>query len=88
MLEALFEKYQDRGLMVITLLTGSDTDEVAQWVDEFGSTHPVLADTEYIASRWEQDGGIPSHHLLAPGAVIEIIDGNVTEDDIVALLPE
>lgn len=74
--------------MVITLLTGSGPDEVAEWVDEFGSTHPVLSDTDYIASRWELDNGIPSHHLLSPGVVVQIVDGHVGEEEILEYLPE
>ncbi len=74
--------------MVITLLSGSGPDEVATWVEAYGCTHPVLADTNSIASRWEQDGYIPSDHLLSPGAVIEIIDGDVGEEQFLEVLPE
>lgn len=70
--------------MVITLLSGGSPED---WVAEFGSTHPVLADTSNIAGRWERDGYIPSDHLLAPGLVVTIIDGDVGAEQIEDLLP-
>ena len=56
-------------------------------MDEFGITFPVLSDLGYEAQNYERDGMIPSKTLLAPGGEIVIVDGEVGDADIEAVLP-
>ena len=82
-----YESYADDGLMVITLLTenmgGSapSTDDLLDWQDSHGLTHPVVADVD-----WEITGafvgsasiGVPTMHLLSPGGIVEMADDHVS----------
>ena len=73
--------------MVITLLLGSPVEKVAEWVDEYDISFPVLSDTMGVGMRWEEDQARPSQTLIAPGGEIIIRDGHITPDDIEAVLP-
>jgi hypothetical protein len=71
---------------VITLLVGSTEEQLVQWVNEFHLSFPVLADIRGVGMRWEVDYSRPSQTLIAPGGEIVIRDGDVTKQDIDALL--
>ena len=88
-------KYRDRGLLVLTLLAedGSgntpSTNTLKAWEAMAGYTGaPVLSDPNWgIAQRYERDNYIPSVSLIGPGMEIIKKDANVSESDIVSVLP-
>lgn len=72
--------------MMITLL--GEGDHVA-WAEEYGLTFPVLADPNWGESnKYEQNGGIPTFHLLGRDLTIRILDGYPSEADIQEALDE
>ncbi len=94
-LARLQDKYEDQGLIIITLLaensyggTPSQAD-LEDWEAEAGySGAPVLADPGWgTESKYEQDGYIPTVSLLGPGAEMLIKDVNVSESQIKQVLP-
>jgi hypothetical protein len=94
-MQAHWDTYKDQGLVVVTLLAedmesqSADQTDLQTWAEQFGLTHPVLADTGWgIGNRFEQDFGIPSVTLLKPGLVVHSVDqASVTTADIEAILP-
>lgn len=81
--------------MFITLLAedmGGQTatqETCAGWADEFELTFPVLADPQWGESnKYEQNGGIPTFHLLGRDLTIRMLDQYVTGADIQEALEE
>jgi hypothetical protein len=70
------------------LLLGTGEERLGEWVNEFNLTFPVLADLQGIGLRWEVDNARPSQTLIAPGGEIVIRDGEVTAQDIDALISQ
>jgi hypothetical protein len=65
------------------------TEELAAFADQYGHTFPVVADAGWaINNRYEQDFGIPTQVLLAPGAELVVVDEMVSESQIEEILPE
>ena len=59
------------------------------WAEEYGLTFPVLADPGWgESSKYEQNGGIPTFHLLGRDLTIRILDGYPSAGDIEAALAE
>jgi len=92
----MFDKYEDEGLMIITLVGENssretpDLEDLQQWADTFGANYPVVADAEFeVSSRFALGGtlSLPGMTLIAPGGEILVADGWVEEDDIIAHLP-
>jgi hypothetical protein len=51
-------------------------------------TFPVTADAGWaVDGKYEQDGGIPTQVLLAPGDKVVVLDQEVSTDDIEKNLP-
>lgn len=81
--------------MVIQLLAENNSggtpsaDELADWADSAGQTHPVVADSGWsVSNRFEQDYGIPSFTLLAPGMEVVAVDDWSAESMIGDYAPE
>jgi hypothetical protein len=85
--------------MVVTLLTANAQNEPAEyedcadWADAYNSTHPILADEAGLSWDVMLDAGYgyPFFMIIDRGAVIADMDdgdhdGEITEDDIAALL--
>ena len=92
----MYQKYKDRGLMVITLMAENGSgvtpsvDELKSWANQYNLTHPVLADDGWVVTRsYIGNGGIglPTETLLASGMIVNRIDTWVQDSDIEALLP-
>lgn len=64
-------------------------EDCERWADQFGLTFPVLADPGWGESnKYEQNGGIPTFHLLGRDLTIRILDGYPSAQDIQDALDE
>lgn len=87
---------------MITLISENDysqtpsQEELAGWADQYGSDHPVLADTggdasiQFIVEDPNFSGGygLPSMQLVGPGMVVEWVNVNFPSmSDIEPVLP-
>ncbi len=63
--------------------------DLEDWADAYGIEHPVVSDANWqITSRYASGSiGLPSMHLLAPGAEVLRRNSWVTEQDIQDALP-
>ena len=93
-LQALYDTYADRGLMVVELLAEDqhgdtpDHDALEAWATRLDVSFPVLADPDWeVSFRFEQDGSLPSWTLVAPGVVLASMDADLTARDIESVLP-
>jgi len=82
--------------MVITLLGENDNyetptrAELEEWADEFGLSHPVVADDGMqVVFSYVEGGqvGLPSFNLLGEGMEVIKADDSVDEGDVQANLP-
>lgn len=75
--------------MIITALNGATDDQVKEWVETYGVTHPVVADPGNQAYNLagQGPGYWPYRILLAPGVVISEVDSGMSTSDIEPLLP-
>ena len=94
-LAQMHDKYEDRGLVVVTLLAENtssqapNSGDLSGWNNMAGYTRtPVLADPNWgISNRFEKDGYIPTVSLIGPGMQVKKVDSSVNEGDIKAVLP-
>ena len=62
-------------------------DDLTMYALEHNISYPLLVDIGWVEqSRFSVDSTMPSLTLFGRGPVVEIIDGEVTEQDIVDLL--
>lgn len=93
-METLYQKYRSQGFIVLQLKAENNSgstpsqSDLSGWASTYGLTFPVLADSGWgVMSRFERDNYIPSHTLIAPGLEVVERDGNISEADIMAVLP-
>lgn len=86
MLDALYQDYEARGFMLVTILSLGDADMQKQWAGEYG--FPVLLDADgSVQARWDRDGAQPSFHLIAPGVEMVVQDESPDNTQIEGNLP-
>lgn len=66
MLQEFYEEHVDEGFTVITALhSTSTTSQLAAWVEEFSSTHPVLGDFDSeVYEQYRMDEFRPQYVLF------------------------
>lgn len=80
--------------MLLEVIVSNTTDGapptpegVADWIDTYGLTFPVLRDEAGDPNLWTYcDGGLPTKVLVDHGMVIDISHADVQEPDIEKLL--
>ncbi len=62
-------------------------EDLNNYAIENDISYPLLADSsQSVYAAFEQDYYIPSVHVFSPGPTVEILDGAVTEADVLALM--
>ncbi|MDP7113537.1 MAG: hypothetical protein QGH45_16340 [Myxococcota bacterium] len=62
-------------------------EDLNYYAIEHDISYPLLVDSsQSVYAAFEQDYSIPSVHVFSPGPTVEILDGAVTEADVLALL--
>ncbi len=91
--QAWYQAHGDDGFLPVYLVWGTETQQTPTTEDlmahatDNGLTYPLLVDIDMReGARFSTDSTMPSLTLLDRGPVVEIIDGDVTEQDIVDLL--
>jgi cytochrome c biogenesis protein CcmG/thiol:disulfide interchange protein DsbE len=77
-LEATYEAYRDRGLVVLAVFLRETGDEVRSYADRVGFTFPMVPDPGTIIASRYRVLGLPTHYFIGP-------DGRVDEVRIGAL---
>jgi peroxiredoxin len=95
-MQALYQEYEDRGFIVITLLGEDmsgrtpDQGDLQDWADMAGITHPVVADANWnVTARYLRSSSfsIPTMSLLGEGAEVLERDTWVSETTVRNNLP-
>jgi cytochrome c biogenesis protein CcmG, thiol:disulfide interchange protein DsbE len=63
-LQAYFEDYGDRGFTIIAIESGDSIPEVKKFVQDYGLTFPVWADTTMKAIAAFRNTGLPSSYVI------------------------
>lgn len=64
-------------------------DQLMEWVDTYGLTHPVVSDPNFGYGWQFMSGSLPSQTLMSAGAELEQIDQyGLGGSDIEEVLPE
>jgi hypothetical protein len=91
---SFFDTYNDQGLMVIEVLTETESgaaptqEDLAAWTAGHGFA--TVADPgSVVAYSGYVNGGIPAISMIAPGGEITLLNqpGGVSEDQITSILP-
>ena len=80
--------------MIVTLILETydevppNQEDLQDWANEYGQTFPVLSDTLLVTHRFAMRGeaSLPSQSLIGPGGEVLVADGDVSEEDIEAVL--
>ncbi len=74
-IEAVWQTYRDRGLVVlaINLTNQDDINDVTSFVKELGLTFPVLLDTQGSVASLYRVGPIPSSYFVSPQGVLSAV---------------
>jgi hypothetical protein len=89
----MYQRYKDRGFIIISMYaetySGSTPTpaDLTEWADQYGLTHPVVADpgAQTFYDIWG-GGYTPANALIAPGG--QLVTTEWVEDaDIEAVLP-
>lgn len=80
-----YERYRDRGLVVLGVDLQESDDQVREFAKEFGISYPLVIDrTGEVAEVWKiggQFGGIPSTYFIdRTGVVRDIYNGTLTRE--------
>lgn len=95
-LQAMYDEYAEQGFLVVTLLGENQfgqppsTQDLNVWANAFGIEHPVVADPNWQVTVRFVNGstiGLPTMHLIGPGAEVLARDTYVTENMVISALP-
>ena len=72
-LQAFYEKNKDKGFTIIAVNDGDPTEDVLQFVKEFGLTFPVWLDPTYIATEQAfKTLGLPSSYVIDRNGTVRL----------------
>ncbi|NCG20743.1 MAG: hypothetical protein GWP91_17175 [Rhodobacterales bacterium] len=95
-LEALYQRYEAEGFIVITMIGENLQSEspsqadLVEWADSLGLSHPVVADPGMATTFSFVEGnsvGLPSMTLIAAGGEILYADDWLGESEVSSNLP-
>lgn len=82
-LQRQYEKYKDKGIMVIGVNTGEDAVSVLGYINRLSVKYPILLDREYKVVDLYEVGPIPHTVFIYPdGRVKNVIIGQLNEKTI------
>lgn len=78
-LQALYQRYGERGLVIVGVNTGETLEEVQRWRDRFALRFPLVMDPTGEISALYAIRGQPQTFVIAPdGAIVQIYFGPAT----------
>lgn len=86
-LQAVYEEYQRRGLVILGVNLDEGQADISQWVEQLGLTFEIVLDEEQEIAALYQLRGQPSSYLVAPNGVItQIYYGPTTRQGLEAAI--
>jgi cytochrome c biogenesis protein CcmG, thiol:disulfide interchange protein DsbE len=80
--EATYEKYQAKGLVVLGVFISEPASDVAGYAQRAGLTFPIVVDQNTVIASSYRTLGIPTHYFIGTdGRVREIRIGALAADD-------
>jgi len=79
-LRAAYENYQDQGFEVLSVSIREGDPEVAEFMDRYGLTYPMLMDRTGQVSNIYQIASTPTTYFIAPdGTIVDTLAGVVSQ---------
>ncbi len=72
-LQKFYEKYKDKGFVLIAIDQEETLEVVAPFVAEFGLTFPVWLDLEYLAEREFNTSSLPSSYVIDRAGTVRLM---------------
>ncbi len=86
-LQAVYEDYQSRGLMILGVNLDEGQSDISRWVEELGLTFDIVLDERQQIATLYQLRGQPSSYLVAPNGVItQVYYGPTTRQELEAAI--
>jgi peroxiredoxin len=86
-LEAIHQKYRERGLRVLAVNLGEPPELIQQWIDEFGLTFDILLDEQQEIAALYYIRGQPTTYVISPeGIVVHIFYGATNREALEAAI--
>jgi peroxiredoxin len=82
-LEALFNEYRDRGLVILTLMIDGSP---SAWAAQYGLTFPVLNDNAQAQWRIYGEGAVPLNMVLDRNLIIRYKESGFNESAIISMI--
>jgi len=83
--ERAYQRYQDRGLIIVAVNEAEDPTAVAAFRNELGLTFPILLDSRMEVGEQYRVRFLPTTYFIAPdGTIIERVEGGMSEGAIYA----
>jgi peroxiredoxin len=79
-LEKQYQKWKDKGLVILGINIGETPVSVNNFVKEVGVTFPILLDRKREVTKLYHIGRIPASYFISPqGEIVEIFEGQMSE---------
>lgn len=86
-LQAVYEDYQSRGLVILGVNLDEGQADISRWVEELGLTFDIVLDERQQIATLYQLRGQPSSYLVAPNGVItQVYYGPTTRQSLEAAI--
>jgi cytochrome c biogenesis protein CcmG, thiol:disulfide interchange protein DsbE len=80
-LDATWQRYRDSGVVVVGVNFQDQTDDARNYLQEFGSSYPVVRDADSSTALAFGLRGVPEKFVVAPrGRIVDRVVGPVTAD--------
>jgi hypothetical protein len=86
--QAIWETYSERGLVVLGIGTGMTQAQCQSWISTYALTHPVLADPTDITYPLFGDGYIPYNALIDGEMILQYTASGFEEPVVIATIEQ
>lgn len=88
-LQKFYEKYKEKGFVLIAIDQEETPEIVAPFVAEFGLTFPVWLDLDYLAEREFNTSNLPSSYVIDRNGTVRLMwIGGISKSNLEKYVPD
>lgn len=87
-MQAIWETYQDQGLMVLAIGAGESQATCQTWINTYGLTHPVLSDPTGTVYGLFGDGYVPYNAIIDGQMILQYTTSGFDEPLVIATIEQ
>jgi len=84
----IWETYRDQGLMVLGIGAGMTEATCQSWIDTYGLTHPVLADSSSLVYGLFGDGYVPFNSIIDGELTLRYTTSGYDQPAVIAMIEQ